>query len=133
LCANWHIYKFLDSTMANESFSRKDFLKKISLFGMVAAGSSAVLTACGGGSSTPEPAPVAAADPCEDLTGLADSDKQMRTTLGYVKETPDPDKRCDNCQLYVVPAEGSSCGGCTLFKGPVHPAGYCNSWVAKMS
>jgi hypothetical protein len=124
--------------MANESFTRKDFLKKISLFGVVAAGSSAVLTACGGGSSTTEPAaepaePVAAADPCEDLTGLADSDKQMRTTLGYVKEGEDPAKRCDNCQLYVVPAEGSSCGGCTLFKGPVHPQGYCNSWVAKMS
>lgn len=126
--------------MANESFSRKDFLKKVSLFGMVAAGSSAVLTACGGGASTDsgtsEPAaqePAAAADPCEDLTGLADSDKQMRTTLAYVKEGEDPAKRCDNCQLYVAPAEGSSCGGCTLFKGPVHPQGYCNSWVAKMS
>jgi len=121
--------------MANESFTRKDFLKKISLFGVVAAGSSAVLTACGGSgdSSTSEPAAVAAADPCEDLTGLADSDKQMRTTLGYVKEGEDPAKRCDNCQLYVLPAEGSSCGGCTLFKGPVHPEGYCNSWVVKMS
>jgi hypothetical protein len=121
--------------MANEAFSRKDFLKKISIFGAVAAGSSAVLTACGGGSTTSETTtePAATADPCEDLTGLADSDKQMRTTLGYVKEGEDPAKRCDNCQLYVMPAEGSSCGGCTLFKGPVHPEGYCNSWVAKMS
>ena len=123
--------------MANESFSRKDFLKKVSLFGVVAAGSSAVLTACGGGGSSSDaettPAPTAAADPCEDLTGLADSDKQMRTTLGYVKEGEDAAKRCDNCQLYVVPEEGSACGGCTLFKGPVHPGGYCNSWVAKMS
>lgn len=128
--------------MANDSFSRKDFLKKVSLFGVVAAGSSAVLTACGGGgdAGSADPgtedassAPAAAADPCADLTGLADSDKQMRTTLGYVKEGEDPAKRCDNCQLYIVPVEGSSCGGCTLFKGPVHPGGYCNSWVAKMS
>ena len=127
--------------MANQAFSRKDFLKRISIFGAVAAGSSAVLTACGGGgdTSTGDAAtdtatePVAAADPCEDLSGLTDSDKQMRTTLVYVKEGQDPAKRCDNCQLYVVPAEGSSCGGCTLFKGPVHPSGYCNSWVVKMS
>ncbi len=124
--------------MAHDSFSRKDFLKKISLFGVVATGSSAVLTACGGGgdagsSEEAASAPAAAADPCEDLTGLADSDIQMRSTLGYVKEGEDAAKRCDNCQLYVAPAEGSSCGGCTLFKGPVHPGGYCNSWVAKMS
>jgi hypothetical protein len=114
--------------MANESFSRKDFLKKVSLFGMVAAGSSAVLSACGGGESTStEPT---AADPCADLTGLSDQDKQMRTSLGYVKAGQDPEKRCNNCNFYIAPAEGSSCGGCTLFKGPVHPEGYCNSWIA---
>lgn len=120
--------------MANESFSRKDFLKKVSLFGMVAAGSSAVLSACGGGESTStEPTagePTAAADPCSDLSGLSDQDKQMRTSLGYVKAGTDPEKRCNNCNFYVAPAEGSPCGGCTLFKGPVHPEGYCNSWIA---
>lgn len=135
MCANCSISKLSVPIMANEAFSRKDFLKRISIFGAVAAGSSAVLTACGGGTSTSETTtePVAAADPCEDLTGLTDSDKQMRTTLVYVKESPDPAKLCSNCQLYVLPAEGSSCGGCTLFKGPVHPGGYCNSWVVKMS
>ena len=122
--------------MANNSFSRKDFLKKVSLFSVVAAGSSAILTACGGAGETEsaeEAASAPAADPCADLTGLADSDKQMRTALGYVKEGEDPAKRCDNCHLYILPAEGSNCGGCALFKGPVHPEGYCNSWVIKMS
>jgi hypothetical protein len=112
--------------MANESFSRKDFLKKVSLFSAAVVGTSTVLAACGGGSTTE-------VDPCADLTGVPDADKQMRTTLGYVKAGQDPAKRCDNCQLYVAPAEGASCGGCTLFKGPVHPGGYCNSWVAKMT
>ena len=128
--------------MANDTFSRKDFLKKVSLFGMVAAGSSAVLTACAGGttetatdaaSEEAATAPAAEVDPCGDLTNVDDASKQMRTTLGYVKEGADPAKRCDNCQLYVAAAEGSSCGGCTLFKGPVHPGGYCNSWVTKTS
>ena len=114
--------------MANESFSRKDFLKRVSLFGATIVGTSTILAACGGGGGA-----TAETDPCADLTGVAEADKQMRTTLAYVKAGQDPAKRCDNCQLYVEPAEGASCGGCTLFKGPVHPGGYCNSWVAKMT
>jgi len=107
--------------MANESFSRKDFLKKITLMGVVAASASTVISACAGG-----------ADPCDDLSGVSDADKQMRTNLGYVKQGQDASKRCDNCQLYVAPSGGSACGGCTLFKGPVHAGGYCNSWVTKV-
>ena len=96
-----------------------------------------MLAACGGGDSSQAPAsqaaapeaPAAKADTCDDLTGLTDQEKQMRTQLQYVAETPDAAKPCDACALWVVPEGGSACGGCTLIKGPIAPKGYCMSWA----
>lgn len=129
--------------MKNKDFSRRDFLLKASALGAVAIGGSSVLAACGGkegGSETPAAAPAApqaapktAAAGCNDLTGLTDQEKQMRTALQYVDATPIAEKRCDNCQLYVVPEGDSPCGGCKILKGPVAPAGYCTSWAAKQA
>ena len=118
--------------MKKSDLTRRDFLARFSGLGAVALGSSALLSACGGGESQPAAegeAATAAADACGDLTGLTDAEIQMRTSLQYVAETPDPAKRCDNCALWVVPEGGSACGGCQLIKGPIAPAGYCMSWA----
>jgi len=112
------------------SLNRKDFLKKFSLMGVAAVGASSLITACGGGSSeSPAPAPArSAADPCTDVSGLSETDLQMRSNVNYVEVTEIPEQRCDNCQLYTQPSNGG-CGGCLLFAGPVTAAGWCSSWV----
>jgi len=102
--------------------SRRSFLGKS--LAIIAAGGA--LAACGKKESS---GPKALA--CTDTAGLADSDVQMRTTLGYVDATTQPGKECVGCQLYkAAPAEGQ-CGGCNVLKGPINPKGYCNSWTAK--
>ena len=132
--------------MSEKELSRRTFLARASALGLVAVGSGALLSACGGGggdgsgaaeapAAQPEApeAPAAAADPCSDLSGLSDADLQMRSTLQYVDETADPEKFCDNCQLWKAPEGGAACGGCQIIKGPIAPKGYCTSWAARVS
>jgi hypothetical protein len=61
---------------------------------------------------------------------LSPDDLKLRDTLKYTDHSPDPAKLCNGCQQYVHNPEGD-CGGCKLFKGPVHPAGYCVAFAAK--
>jgi len=68
-------------------------------------------------------------DPCADLSGLTAEEIEDRKSYNYVKETPFPEKKCINCELYIEPEHGSACGGCGLFEGPVHQTGYCKDWV----
>lgn len=70
---------------------------------------------------------------CEDLTGLSEDELEKRESLGYEKETPVSDNRCDNCQLYLPPTETRKCGGCQLFKGPVKAGAYCTYWAPRLS
>ena len=118
--------------------SRRKFLCQTAAFGatmpffaLVAAcdskQSGGEAPSAGGGAGGGE-APAADGPIC-DLAKLSDADKAPRTALGYVEKTPDPAKTCENCNLYI--ADNGGCAGCTLFKGPVEPAGYCNSWAAK--
>ena len=105
---------------------------------MVAVGGSTLLAACGGKEAATPDVPAAASDAasdatagaCNDLTGLTDQEKQMRGALQYVEVTDIPDKRCDNCQLYILPEGASACGACKILKGPVTPGGHCTSWAA---
>lgn len=109
----------------DNSISRKAFLGKLSMLGLAGAGAGVFLKGCGNGEEAGE----AAADPCADLSGLSESDIQLRETLQYVAETPNPGERCDNCEYWIEDQHGPQCGGCTLFAGPVHPGGHCVSWV----
>lgn len=120
------------------SLSRRDFLGRFAVLGALGLGVSS-LAACGGGEQPAETAPDGAAAPadgdviaaqCEGYDALTEQDLQIRQTLGYVDDTPNPDQHCSNCRFYTQPAGGSPCGGCTLFQGPVAPGGYCNSWAA---
>lgn len=70
-------------------------------------------------------------NPCEDMSGLNESDKQARTQAAYVEKSPIIDRTCDNCKLYIPPAAGVECGRCLLFKGPVYPLGYCSYWAPR--
>jgi hypothetical protein len=113
------------------SISRKDFIKQIG-FLSVAGVATAAITACGGGGSeSGKEVAKAAADPCKDVSGVPQEELQKRTTFKYVEASADANKVCVGCALYKMPEAGSTCGGCTLFAGPVTEKGYCTAWAAK--
>ncbi len=112
------------------SESRRDFLKRVGAMGAVFA--IAPLAGCArreadapeAGSSEPAPP----SDPCADLSGLTEKQKEFRTEAGYVAQTENPEERCDNCAFWVPSRGGAPCGGCTVLDGPFHPAGWCELW-----
>lgn len=127
-----------------EQISRRDMLRNIVGAGVVMAGASTLLAACGGSSEAPQapaadaaaPAPAEAtavnSTTCPGYADLTEQDLAMRTQLQYVDASPQADRHCNNCMLYVEPASGSACGGCTAFAGPVAPLGWCMVWAPKM-
>ncbi|MFC5411807.1 high-potential iron-sulfur protein [Larkinella bovis] len=74
-----------------------------------------------------------AANPCEDYSGVSAEDIKKRTELGYVTQSPIPDKLCSSCNLWLPPAPGKECGGCMLFKGPVYASAHCTYWAPQVS
>jgi hypothetical protein len=68
---------------------------------------------------------------CTDTTGLSPTDVTVRTSLAYVDNSVEPGKTCSNCQQFIANAAGNACGTCKVVKGPINPAGYCKSYVAK--
>lgn len=124
--------------MEIKAHSRRDFLKRVSAAGALGLGAGTVLTACGGGESAEPaaeapaaeaPAAAPAAEGCMDVSGLTEQEVAMRNSLQYVDVTPDPEKNCLNCSLWLPQEEGAACGGCNLLKGPIAPNGYCISWA----
>lgn len=124
-----------------ECISRKQFLQRCALLGAAAVGGGSLLAGCGGGADSGESGQQTAAetetkstaaggDPCGDTSGLSETDLQMRKNLKYVARSPEEEKYCSNCKFYQADQYGEQCGGCQLFKGPVHPDGYCTSWFA---
>lgn len=119
---------------------RKKFLKA---FAFGALSTSVLVAACGGDApktenkTAPEaaPAPEAAAPAstadCSDLSGVSEADLKQRESLGYVAKSVEADKNCTNCRFYQPGTQANGCGGCTLFKGPVTPEGYCKTWNKK--
>jgi hypothetical protein len=133
------------SSSDNDRVSRRRFLQSVGIAGVVGAGSS-LLAACGGGSSDSSGSGSSASDSdggnggattasadCSDLSDLSDAQKkqrdQMVNSLQYVEETPNAEKNCANCSLYIKSEYGEGCGGCQLFPGAVAANGYCNSWA----
>jgi len=126
--------------MDNKDISRRDFIQRLSLFGVAGVGAASLLSACGGGEqqpATPAPAaPQAAAEEegftCMDTSGLTEMEVNMRNQLQYTDTSPEEGKTCSNCALYQPPATADGqCGTCTVVKGPIHPDGYCTSWALK--
>ncbi|NND06717.1 MAG: high-potential iron-sulfur protein [Saprospiraceae bacterium] len=69
---------------------------------------------------------------CDDLSKVSEEEMAKRNNLGYEMESSMPDKKCANCNLYIPPREGRSCGGCILFKGPVFENAYCTYWAPQV-
>lgn len=122
-----------------EIISRKEFIQRCALVGLAAVGGGTLISSCGGGGKSDESAGASheastetssSTDPCSDTSSLSKEELQMRTSLKYTPESPEPGKHCENCKFYTAPEGTSPCGACTLFKGPVNPNGYCTSWFA---
>jgi hypothetical protein len=125
--------------MVKEIISRKEFLQRCVLTGLAVVGGGSLVSACGGGEEKGESGGTShetatqttgSDDPCVDYSELSETDLQMRKSLKYAEKSTETSKNCENCKFYTAPEAGSQCGGCTLFKGPVHPGGYCSSWFA---
>ena len=101
--------------------NRKEFLKKLPAIGAALVGGSIFIQRCQG-SKTSE-------DPCADLSKLSAEEKQTRKDFEYVAKSPFSDKLCSNCELWLAPEEGKTCGGCEIMEGPINPNGHCNAWV----
>lgn len=137
--------------MRNEAHqsSRRRFLHRLTALGTAGIVAPGMLAACGGDSGT-DPMDAPSGNPigstpdtlegtrtadagfaCTDMTGLTEEQIQLRTNSNYVDKSPHEDKRCSNCQLFMVPAEGEQCGTCQILPGPIHPDGYCDLWVTQ--
>ena len=129
------------------ALSRRLFLQKLGLLGAAGVGAGALLSACGGGDEGADTGMDEDADAgddmadagdgfsCMDTTGLTEAELTTRQNAEYVDDSPFDDKLCNNCQFWLpdAPEIEGPCGGCQVIKGPIHPAGYCNLWVAKAS
>lgn len=121
--------------------SRRAFIQQLTLLGTAGVVTPMVLSACGGNGEPDAASGETGGDAvatgsdfsCTDTSGLTEQEIQMRENSEYVDDSPEEDKRCDNCQLYTEPAAGEQCGGCQVIKGPIHPEGYCNLWVAQQA
>lgn len=114
---------------------RRQFLQKCLSYGIAITGGSVLLTSCAKkpvATKTPAPTVAKKAPSCEDMTGVDPAELEKRKALGYVNESPLPDKQCDNCKLWVPAKEGKDCGGCLLFAGPVSPGAHCTYWADKV-
>ncbi len=104
----------------SDKLSRRDVLQRSAALGAIAA-----LSAAACGKKTPTLS-------CADTTGLSPADVQIRTTtLAYTEHSTEPGKMCSGCQQFVAPPAPGTCGTCKILKGPINPAGYCKSFVAK--
>jgi len=78
-------------------------------------------------------APAESASPAEDalVTGIP-AMAGLVETVSYQHETPKPNQRCANCELYTRKTDER--GSCKLFaQGLVESQGWCTSWVKKAS
>jgi hypothetical protein len=107
--------------MKERTLSRREILR--SSVHLVLVGSAPMVL--GGCSKTPLE--------CTDISALDTADRQLRESLAYQDQSPvGKDKSCLNCEFFK-PGGRNECGTCTLIKGPINPAGYCNSWAAKQA
>jgi hypothetical protein len=117
----------------NKGHSRRTFLTGCAATGVLVL-TGMTLMSCGSKSEN-SVASEESAEPvrsCDDLSGVSENDLALRKKLGYVKESPMADNQCQNCNLYLPPKLGHTCGACMLFKGPVYQEGYCTYWAPKV-
>lgn len=124
-----------NQNMNAKDYSRRNFIRRLVGGGAAITGAGIFIQGCQGdnNSSTKTDsgsAPVSA-DPCSDFSGVSAAELEKRKKFGYVDKTPEEGKACHNCGLFIPWEKEKTCGGCLLFKGPVHTDGYCMQWAAK--
>ena len=120
--------------MGEDGLTRRSFLS-MTLLGCLSLGGGSFIVSCQKkteaerqGASGTEKAKPASGDPCIDVSGLTEQEKQTRVTNAYVGKSTIKGKECDDCRLFRT---GDPCGTCELVKGPINPHGYCTEWVAR--
>lgn len=66
------------------------------------------------------------------IVALAAKNEGIRTSMKY-KDTPEGDKKCENCNLFIPGASPTAPGGCKVFPNDteISPNGYCMAWAKK--
>jgi len=66
------------------------------------------------------------------IVALAAKNDGIRTSMKY-KDTPEGDKKCIDCNLFVPGASPTAPGGCKVFPNDteISPNGYCIAWAKK--
>ena len=122
--------------MAVKKLSRRNFINK-SFFSIAAMPAVTLLTnACNSTTKSKQKEEKPAAkpvDPCNDFTGVTETDLKARQKMGYVKASPIAESKCQNCQLFLPFKESPGCGKCQLFKGPVLTTAYCTYWAPQIA
>jgi hypothetical protein len=133
------------------TLNRREFFQRAAVLGAMAAGAGSLLAACkkgnggagtsggdgnqagggggGGGGGAGGANQAGEALSCMDTTNLTPAQIKVRKSLNYTDESPKPEQLCSNCQ-HFKPAGGGGCGGCAVVPGPIHPDGWCSTWVA---
>ena len=101
-------------------------MNRRALLGHGAAGIAALLGALGCRKNQ------SAALVCEGLPDISPSDAQLRATLEYLDTAPQPDRSCENCQLFIPASSEGTCGSCKVVRGPIHPKGTCKVFLRKV-
>ena len=66
------------------------------------------------------------------LVAVAARNDSIRKSMQY-KDSPEGDKNCAGCALFVPGASAGAPGGCKVFPGDteISPNGYCMAWAKK--
>jgi hypothetical protein len=132
--------------MSEEKLDRRTFFKRAATLGAAVTGAGALLSACkseGGGSAdksagTSGGTGSAAKQPkgggggelnCMDAPDLTKAQKNTRKSLKYADSSDKEGEYCDNCQYWEPAKNEGECGGCQVVPGPIHPKGWCSSWM----
>lgn len=119
--------------MENKQYSRRKFMYDCFSSASFLFGTVIIFNSCNSKKpATEEKKKTKSKAPCEDLSDVSAEEIAKREKFGYLKQSTDPERNCNNCSLYLPPVAGKDCGGCLLFKGPVNPAGYCIQYAAKV-
>jgi hypothetical protein len=113
------------------TFNRREILIKLAKVLAFLPFASFFITACKKRPAQETPQQNSIAVSCIHEVPLSHEQIVTRKNLGYTDQTPISTRTCDNCKLYTNPVDNSACGGCLVLSGPIHPKGYCKSWVAR--
>jgi len=118
--------------MSVNKLSRRNFINKSFISISALPAFALLLNACSTATESKqkeEKPAVKTTDPCDDFTGVTETDLKARQKMGYVKASPIAESKCQNCQLFLPLKESPGCGKCQLFKGPVLTTAYCTYWA----